>query len=122
MNAALVWFLQSEHAGEASCATGVTCGSGVPFLPAWRHLGDRNDVTSWRSGPPQCDIVAVGGAVTGAAGSRQEGAQGPARREGCARSRRPPPCARRPATHSEGATPTRHPCREALVRVVAQWA
>src|SRR5690242_14280106 len=39
-----------EHAGEVSYATGVTCGSGVPFLRGWRHSGDRNDVTSWRSG------------------------------------------------------------------------
>ena len=49
MDAAWVWLLRSEHAGEASCATGVTCGSGVPFLPAWRHS----------RGPPRCDIVAV---------------------------------------------------------------
>ena len=89
MDAAWVWLLRSEHAGEASCATGVTCGSGVPFLPAWRHSRDRHDVTSWRSGPARCHIVAVGGAVTGAAGSRREGPPGPARREGCARSRRP---------------------------------
>jgi hypothetical protein len=75
--------------GEASCATGVTRGSGVPFLPAWRHSRDRNDVTSWRSGPARCHIVAVGGAVTGVAGSRREGPPGPAWREGCARSRRP---------------------------------
>ena len=89
MDAAWVWLLRSEHAGEASCATGVTCGSGVPFLPAWRHSRDRHDVTSWRSGPSRCHIVAVGGAVTGAAAARREGPPGPARREGCARSRRP---------------------------------
>jgi hypothetical protein len=49
LNAAWVWLLRSEYAGEASCATDVTCRSGVPRRAGWRQPGDRNDVTSWRS-------------------------------------------------------------------------
>jgi hypothetical protein len=45
--------------GEASCAAGVTCRSGVPRRAGWRQPGDRHDVTSWRSGPSRCHIVAV---------------------------------------------------------------
>ena len=61
---------------------------GRPVPGGWRQPGC-DDVTSWRSGPARCDIVAVGGAVTGAAAARREGPPGPARREGCARRRRP---------------------------------
>src|SRR5689334_24606362 len=124
VDAAWVWLPRSEHAGEASCATGVTCGSGVAFLPAWRHSGNRHDVTSWRSGPQRCDIVAVGGAVTGAAAAWREGPpgsarrDGPAWREGCARSRRP--AARHSPTGMH--TPQEpHPCDIAAVITAIMW-
>ena len=106
---------RSEHAGEASCAAGVTCRSGVPRKAGWRQPGNRHDVTSWRSGPARCHIVAVAGAVAGAAAAprRRGGRGGRGRRAG--RGARGTAAARpwlSPAsTHSEGATPTRHPCR-----------
>src|SRR4249920_2646600 len=66
MVAAWVWLLRSEYAGEASCAAGVTCRSGVPRRAGWRQPGDRHDVTSLRSRPSRCDIVAVAAPSPGA--------------------------------------------------------
>jgi hypothetical protein len=110
VNAAWVWLPLSEYAGG--------------FVRPWRHLPLRGPAPGGLAatrGPARCDIVPVltgtmshragCGAVAGAAAARREGPPGSARREGCARSRRRPACLRRPATHSRGATATRHPCR-----------
>ena len=85
-------------AGEASCAAGVTCRSGVPRQAGWRQPG-------WRR-RHRCRRSAAGGA----AGARAAGGAGGA---GGVRAEPPParPCARRPAAHSRRATPTRHPRR-----------
>jgi hypothetical protein len=62
-----VWLqIKSEYAGEASCAAGVTCRSGVPRQAGWRQPGDRHDVTSWRL---RCRHRRRGGAAGGAAGA-----------------------------------------------------
>src|SRR5690348_11407005 len=79
-----VWLLRSGQAGETSCATDVTCGSGVSCLPGWRHPGNRNDATSWRSGPQRCHIVAVGGASPAPPDRGGRGRRGLRGREGCA--------------------------------------
>ena len=87
----------------------------------WRHLPLRRPAPGGLAAarePQRCDIVAVRtatmshrcgcGAVAGAAAARREGPPGPARREGCARSRRPagPALAGRQLTPEEP-----HPCR-----------
>jgi hypothetical protein len=93
-------------------AAGVTCRSGVPRQAGWRQPGDRNDVTSWRSGPSRCDIVAVAAPSPAPPQRGGRGRRGPrggkGRRggrgaRGAAAGRPRPACTRRPAAHSRRA-------------------
>jgi hypothetical protein len=83
-------------------------------------------------GPQRCDIVAVRTATMSHRGGWRRchrrsriaaGGVSGACAAGGVRAEPPPAALRSPASNSlRRSTPTRHPCREALVRVVAQWA